>query len=315
MLSLRSANWLLEMHYLPARIQQKQIKRMPYQTEHQENTSHESIEFSTLAKTCTKFTTKQKTKCSETQPMARIQCFAIRICCGWVDIYLCDVRTTNLSLDSKNFCRWFSPHDYDNIKLLFDGESIRCACIYCDWRRAVLAVVLVAAVAALQATPAPSASLYKTLLLHFAQRKVNFLSRCFVGLALLFYKMLFEWKLKCSLHFLSIKFLLVFLHILFNTIDCSFSTITALWILVENWPFAIKINSRERELVQCTLKCLTTLVLPDKCSTWISFDCFEDSATKRQSEKMVELDKKMTNEASRITEKCDQINKIYGCAA
>lgn len=59
MLSLRSANWLLEMHYLPARIQQKQIKRMPYHTEHQENTSHESIEFSTLAKTCTKFTTKQ----------------------------------------------------------------------------------------------------------------------------------------------------------------------------------------------------------------------------------------------------------------
>lgn len=86
MLSLRSANWLLEMHYLPARIQQKQIKRMPYHTEHQENTSHESIEFSTLAKTCTKFTTKQKTKCSATQPMARIQCFAIRICCGWVDI-------------------------------------------------------------------------------------------------------------------------------------------------------------------------------------------------------------------------------------
>lgn len=29
---------------------------------------------------------------------------------------------------------------------------------------------------------------------------------------------------------------------------------------------------------------------------------------------MKELGKKMTNEASRISEKCDQINKIYGCA-
>lgn len=46
-------------------------------------------------------------------------------------------------------------------------------------------------------------------------------------------------------------------------------------------------------------------------STWIPFDFFE---VKDKARQWLSLIKKMTNEAGCITEKCDQINKIYGCA-